>query len=381
VRAAAVGLTVAAAVAACRGADGGGGDGVASAGAALVYGEDDCSEVFAAPPGDPLARAAASSLLALGLASELAPGGDDASAGTTAETTAGTVRVTSPSAARRFGLCAGERFAEQPSFAICSGVAVAPHLVLTAAHCLRAAPLSALVALSGFRYAGAGALAPLAASQVHAVDGVLVENVWRDYALLRVTGEALVPAPGAAPQPHAGDAVFSEGHGMGVPAKIDRGGAGYDVDDDPRTFLADLDAFGGASGAPVFAADGALLGVLTSGARDYTLTADGCNTIARGPARPGTANEQVLRVQPTIDEICAQQPDPSLCAGAGPPPDGCALGGGAGQANGSWMGLIALATLLGATMTRNARRGRSIYDGRQRSSNARIDIRLIGLGT
>jgi hypothetical protein len=279
--------------------------------------------------------------------------GDGASAGTTA----GTVRVTSPSAAQRFGLCAGERFAEQPSFAICSGVAVAPHLVLTAAHCLQAAPLSALVALSGFRYAGAGALAPLAARQVHAVDAVLAQNVWRDYVLLRVTGEALVPAPGAAPQPHAGDAVFSVGHGMGVPAKIDRGGAAYDVDDDPRTFLADLDAFGGASGAPVFAADGALLGVLTSGARDYTPTAGGCNTIARGPAGPGTANEQVLRVQPTIDEICAQQPDPALCAGVSPPPEGCALGGGNGggaeQTNGSWLRLVVLVALAGVTMTRN----------------------------
>ena len=41
-------------------------------------------------------------LVALGLASELAPvGGGDA--------TAGAMRVTSPSAAQRFGLCAGER--------------------------------------------------------------------------------------------------------------------------------------------------------------------------------------------------------------------------------------------------------------------------------
>ncbi|HXI57708.1 MAG TPA: serine protease [Polyangia bacterium] len=352
-RAVAATLALAAAVAACRGADGGVG-GVGAQGAALIYGDDDRSEVFAAPPGDPLARAAASSLVALGLASELAPGGGG-------DAIAGAMRVTSPSAAQRFGLCAGERFAEQPSFAICSGVAVAPHLVLTAAHCLQAAPLSALVALSGFRYAGAGALAPLAASQVHAVDAVLVQNVWRDYALLRVTGDALVPAAGGAPQPHAGDAVFSVGHGMGVPAKIDRGGAAYDVDDDPRSFLADLDAFGGASGAPVFAADGALLGVLTSGSRDYTPTADGCNTIARGPAGPGAANEQVLRVRPTIDEICARQPDPSLCAGAGTPADGCALSGGAARANGSWMGLVALAALLGATLRRSPAKDRSAF--------------------
>jgi hypothetical protein len=349
-RAAAVGLTMAAAVAACRGA---GVESVGAQGGALVYGDDDRSEVFAARPGDPLARAAASSLVALGLASELAPGGDDASVGGGE----GTMHVTSLSAGQRFGLCAGERFGEQPSFAICSGVAVAPHLVLTAAHCLGAAPLSAVVALSGFRYAAAGVLAPLTAGQVHAVEAVLVQNVWRDYALLRVTGEALVPAPGAAAQPHAGDAVFSVGHGMGVPAKIERAGAAYDVDDDPRSFLTDLDVFGGASGAPVFTAGGALLGVLTSGSRDYTPTADGCNTIARGPAGPGAANEQVLRVQPTIDEICAQQPDPALCAGVSPPPEGCALGGGNGggaeQTNGSWLRLVVLVALAGVTMTRN----------------------------
>lgn len=290
---------VALAAAACGGA----GAPVEERRGVLVYAEDDRVEVFEYQPDDALKQAAASSLVALGFRRDVGA---------------------TTSAAEKLGLCPGERFGAQPAFAFCSGVAVAPHLVLTAEHCLQTGPLNELTAISGFYYAAADQLAPL---EEHAVTEVVARNPWRDYALVRVAGSALVPVTDIQEAaPLSGERVASVAHGMGVAAKIDPAGHAYPVVDDERVFVTDLDAFGGASGGPVFAASGALLGVLTSGSSDYEPTDAGCATTRHVPGGEGAANELVLRAKPTLDEVCARQAVPELCAQAAPSAGaGCAI--------------------------------------------------------
>src|SRR5689334_14650966 len=88
--------------------------GVSTVSDELVYGRDDRVELF---DGEDLARKLAPSVVALGLRREIV---EDAS---------GSLAVSVPSWRERAGLCEDERFADQPSFALCTGVAIASDLV------------------------------------------------------------------------------------------------------------------------------------------------------------------------------------------------------------------------------------------------------------
>ena len=88
----------------------------------MIYGADDRSEVFLDP--DARLRAASAATAAIVLRSAI---NVDAS---------GAVSMDAPSAQEAFSLCPDERFAQQPSAALCTAVLVAPDLALTAGHCL-----------------------------------------------------------------------------------------------------------------------------------------------------------------------------------------------------------------------------------------------------
>jgi hypothetical protein len=124
---------------------------------------------------------------------------------------------------------------------------------------------------------------------------------------------------------HSDDmAVVSINHGIGLPAKVHGGARAYHVDE--RTFLTDLDAFGGASGAPVFTATGQLLGVLSAGSPDYVPTPQGCMQTMRAEPGRDHANELVVRTQTAIDSLCQGAGAPELCPDErGRQANGCAL--------------------------------------------------------
>jgi hypothetical protein len=259
----------------------------------LLYGSDDRVELFEA---EELNRSLGTSVVALGLRSEIA------------EDAPGVLSVLSPSWAERAGLCDGERFAAQPSFALCTGVAIGTDLVLTAAHCTRAAALDELAVVTGYAYQGPDDLKLASDGRVHAVEEVLASDSYWDYAWLRVQpGLAPLQPERLAPSPISnGMGIFSINHGGGLPAKVDAGGAAYLLNADE--LVTTLDALGGASGGPVFSDEGTLIGTLTAGGSDYALTGSSCSIVATGPDLPDAANELVVGLDVSVDALCSAAP-------------------------------------------------------------------------
>jgi hypothetical protein len=254
-----------------------------------VYGRDDRIELFEA---EDLARTLSASTVALGLRNEIEI------------VSPGVLSVLSPSWGQRARLCEHERFAEQPSFAVCTGVAIGTDLVLTAAHCTRAAALEALVVVTGYSYEAPGQLALDGKGQLLAVRALLTSDSYWDYAWLRVDA-GLSPLPAerrVRTDVVDGAGVVSVNHGGGLPAKVDRGGVAYPLNADQ--LVTTLDALGGASGAPVFSTSGNLIGVLSAGSADYVQTASDCVTIATSPDEPDTANELVVRLHVAVNALC-----------------------------------------------------------------------------
>lgn len=99
----------------------------------------------------------------------------------------------------------------------------------------------------------------------------------------------------------------------GIPLKLDTGGTVLDARPKTRDyFLADIDAFRGASGSGVFNAEGVLVGILARGNADFVRTESGCRKAVRLSNDAG--KEQVMYVQQAIQGLCAVEPSYALCA-------------------------------------------------------------------
>ncbi len=217
-------------------------------------------------------------------------------------------------------LCPDEPFAEQPSAASCSGVLVGHGLVLTSRHCLVDSELATTRAVFGYYLQDSEHLA-LTERDVHLLTSIVasskddVDGV--DYAWLRFAGET---APNRFPAPTVsslspvveGEPLLAVNSGGGVPLKLNDGGIVIDAHLERQDyFLTDIDAFRGASGSGVFNIDGSLVGIVTSGAADFTRTEDGCRRTVHLSGK--RAQEQVMYVHRAIEGLCAVEPEHSLC--------------------------------------------------------------------
>lgn len=154
-------------------------------------------------------------------------------------------------------LCAGERFRAQPSASFCSGVLVAPDILLTAGHCVAAVPCESIRVVFSYEL-DAPDRDPLHVDpgDVYQCAEVLAQNhnFSGDYAAIRldriVSNRRPVPLRKSG-EPAAGTPLTLVGHPVGWPKKIAVGGkirGAYG----PAMLLASLDAYGGNSGSPVF---------------------------------------------------------------------------------------------------------------------------------
>lgn len=147
-------------------------------------------------------------------------------------------------------LCPEERFIDQPSSPICTGVLVAPKLIATAKHCLDMYNVSK--AVFGFKLAATGAPDTFFNSEVYSLvpaargvsDWVLLEldRAVPNHRVLPVRRRNMVPV---------GQPLSFIGHPFGLPAKVVTGVrvlAGGDL----NMFKANLDGGPGASGGPLF---------------------------------------------------------------------------------------------------------------------------------
>lgn len=219
-------------------------------------------------------------------------------------------------------LCAGERFAGQPSASICSGTLIDDDLVLTAGHC---APDRAFVRsfswVFDYHYVADGVRESIDASDVYAGAELLVHSEQSspllDYAVVQldrpVVGRSPADIRRDATALAVGTGVNVLGFGMGLPLKFDAGGTILN-DHATRldTFITNSDTFEGNSGAGVFDDAGVLIGILVTGAQDYD-TSGTCATVSvLSGLAAAEANTYAFR---PLDALCATGFPTPLCPG------------------------------------------------------------------
>ncbi len=282
--------------------------------AAIIYGEDDRREVYEHPDAMWRERAKSSSIALIQARNLQRP-------------SSGRVSVSKLSLGELFDLCPGERFAEQPAAADCSAVLIDRDLVLTAGHCFEASEgCDSYAYVFDYFYASEGQLETLSAADVYGCRDFVIRRLspqhssqQMDFAIVQLDRPALAPRQPALISNRRltkGDPVISLGYTSGLPAKIDSGAQVID----PRSaamdyFRLNSDTFAGSSGAGVFDREGALVGVLVRGGKDYVTSDAGCSVAERVPAeKDGSPWEQATYATRAIEALCATGwPSVALC--------------------------------------------------------------------
>jgi hypothetical protein len=266
------------------------------------------------------------------------------------------------SAREVFGLCSGERYADQPSVPVCTGVLIGD-FVLTASHCLRALDCENTLLVRGFYYETPGVLRSLGAddvrrcSQVIALETSGADGSRLDYAWLgldhpfETDGELTLASAGSAA---VGSRLITIGHGAGLPTKVDASGTLIDGRTQSRDyFVAEIDNFVGGSGAGVFDEQGKLLGIAVRGRSDFDVTADGCNTARTLPA--GSGAEEVTYAERARAGLCAKNPGLAAWCPAAQSSDSGSCSVRAPDLSGSGLLLIGVAIASAALLRRQHR--------------------------
>jgi V8-like Glu-specific endopeptidase len=244
----------------------------------VVYGRDDRREVFGLRGGRAVA---ANATVALIDAERITDNGN------------GTSSLSTTPLSEDLNLCPGQRFFSQPTAAGCSGVLVGPDIVITAGHCIDGGSPAGTRFVFGFRLVNATtARTTIPNSDIYRAAQILTDQETAsgaDFAVVRldrrVTGRAPARINRSGP-PRVGTSVYVIGHPSGLPAKI-AGGARV-VRANPSFFEANLDAFAGNSGSPVFdAGTNTVQGLLVRGAPDYR-SRGSCNVVNQLPDSAGT---------------------------------------------------------------------------------------------
>lgn len=193
-------------------------------------------------------------------------------------------------------LCPGERFADQPRVAHCSGFLVSEDIIATAGHCVDESDCSNLKLVFGLGVKRPGIMPPeiLPPNDVYFCSEVLVRRYTAgtrndDFALVRIDR----PVVGHRPLPlNRGGGIIAErtpvftiGHSHGLPLKIAKNAFVRGSTSDfivnissGHWFVTSSDTFGGNSGAPMFnAATGLVEGIAVRGGESgETLGAGDC---------------------------------------------------------------------------------------------------------
>jgi V8-like Glu-specific endopeptidase len=185
----------------------------------------------------------------------------------------GSSRLKAPTLASTYGLCARERYRNQPTAAFCSGFLAGPDIVVTAGHCVSKWTLATTRFVFGYRVTSSGAVrTTISNSDIYRGVKVLANQVGdADFAVVRldrkVAGHAALPFQRSGGV-KSGTPLYVIGYPSGLPAKIAPGAKVLKVTS--NYFTANLDTYGGNSGSPVFhAGNHTVLGVLVRGSPDF----------------------------------------------------------------------------------------------------------------
>ncbi len=188
----------------------------------------------------------------------------------------------------RLNACKGERFAEQPSAANCSGFLVGDKYLVTAGHCIE--DMSDCKASNWvFNYKmnnSTEANMDIKAENVFSCKKIISRELSRynknDYALIELDRAAAHITPvkfRTSGKIQKNEKLVVIGHPSGLPTKIADGA--YVKSLSGKYFSANLDTYGGNSGSAVFnVATGEVEGILVRGATDY-VSRGGCRVSNR----------------------------------------------------------------------------------------------------
>lgn len=228
----------------------------------VIYGHDDRHEVF--EEKDASRRQLASSTVALVEDKNLLMTHD------------GNFELISKSYQEEDNLCPGERFAEQPTAASCTGFLVARDVVVTAGHCFDAKSSCSRTRFV-FGYAIDGTMqspVKVKSANVYRCRSVLAlesPEEGPDYAVIRLDRRVYDREPlrvRRSGQVAVGADLFVMGHPNGLPLKIAAGARVRTCSVD--SIVGNLDVFAGNSGSPVFnARSQEIEGILVAGEDDY----------------------------------------------------------------------------------------------------------------
>lgn len=232
-------------------------------------------------------------------------------------------------------LCAGERFADQPAMASCSGTLIDDDLVLTAAHCVNATVCDEWYFVFGFFMSEERQLNRMTAADVYTCEEIVVatytedasEDTWHDYAIVRLDRPVAAPRE---PVPVAmdagalrvGDGLTALGFGNGIPGKVHAGGFVRRSTVSWGYFTGSTDTFAGNSGSGTYNDRHELVGVFVRGGDDDYVKrrGDGCSVV--NTVSEGEASQEYDYAGKAVDELCARgYPSVRLCGGEDPTPD------------------------------------------------------------
>lgn len=229
----------------------------------VIYGEDNRQDVYSST--NSLYKQLASSTAAMIQSSQLKDEGDSVTV--IASTLEGD------------GICSDERFASQPTAAMCSGFLVGKDLLLTAGHCIQSmTDCEANSWVFGYsNTAGETSVFNINKKDIYVCTEIIAraldDKTDNDFALVRldrVSDRAPLKFRKSG-KISSDSSIVVIGHPSGLPTKI-ADGAFVRSNDNKYFFQANLDTFGGNSGSAVFdAKTGIVEGILVRGERDYVL--------------------------------------------------------------------------------------------------------------
>lgn len=228
------------------------------------------------------------------------------------QTSSDVMKINAKSFEERMGVCAKEKYSDQPSGGFCSGSLIGTNLMLTAGHCITSSKdCQSTKFVFGYGVAKKG----LYPSEVPTSDVVGCKNIiyriqegkGADFAIIELDRNVTNHAPlklaarTVDNELAKGDRLLMIGHPAGLPTKIEDGGKVRDSST-PGFFMANTDSYGGNSGSAVFnLKTGEIEGVLVRGEQDY-VQQNGCY-VSKVCTETGCRGEDITKVSAVLEHM------------------------------------------------------------------------------